>query len=50
MLPRQNPIFVRKMNRETLTQQPAPVGVKSVYRIVHNFPIYDTDARGIVRK
>lgn len=50
MLPRLNPIFVRKMNRETLTQQPAPVGVKSVYRIVHNFPVYDTDARGIVRK
>lgn len=50
MLPRLNPIYVPQRNRELLTQQPAPTPYKRVFRVVHNFPVYDTDARGIVRR
>ena len=49
MLPRLNPIYVRKAQREILTQQPAPSNVRSVFKSVHNFPLHYTDARGIVK-
>jgi len=50
MLPTLNPIYVPQRNREVLTKRPSPAPYKKVFRIVHNFPVYETDARGIVRR